>query len=180
MNTYRKLLVLLVSAFRGCLGFPLASVAAERPKDFRGVKWVTPVSKIPELQFDEQFNNFTYYTRATDLHVVMGLKVETVRYLAENEKIIGAVVKFSNDLNGLVSCEHAMKGLRNLYGLPDESNVKTIDGLGSKVLFSKEEHWFAQSNDEATVRISCPAKANSFHGYIELMSKARAKQKSGL
>lgn len=174
--------VVIAAAAVACLA--VVGGAAERPKDFRGIKWGTSSQAIPGLKFQEHFSNpnirveLDYYSRPSDELKILGNPVESIRYIAEDGKIIGVSARYTKDMQGFVSCKNVGKRLREIFGPPDETKVNkstVIKGL----VHGQEELWFANSDDEANIKNDCPAQEGGF-GYMEMMWKARAKAKSGL
>ncbi len=173
--------VVLGAAAVACLA--VVAGAAERPRDFRGVKWGMSPQAVPGLKFERHHSSppleLDYYSRPSDELKISGSPVEYVRYMVEDGKIVGVVAKYTQDMQGFVSCENVGERLRELFGAPDETKVDKFT-LGNRVYVnSKEELWFANRDDEANIKNICPAQAGGF-GYMEMMWKARAKSKSGL
>jgi hypothetical protein len=181
--------VLLVS-----LCVALVSEAAERPTAFRGIRWGTPIHAIPGLQFDGALPGaapeIATYTRPADDRMILGGEADAIRYLVAHDTLIGVAIRFRPDATGLAHCQQALTQLGELYGAPDqrrdivsapETRAHTRPGVaGAPRPFSTVQLWFATRETEATVEIACPAHAQSFAGYLRLLSTARAPQPPGV
>jgi hypothetical protein len=194
MPDHKQPALVWVSLLLVSLGLALVSEAAERPKDFRGIRWGTSIHRVPGLQFDAYRQGsapeVAYYIRTSDDRTILGGEVDAIRYLVADDTIIGVAIRFRQDMNGLGHCQRAMTELRELYGAPNqrrevfsapETRALTHTMVaGPKMPFSTVHQWFATDETEATIEIACPAQAQSFPGYLQLIWPARVPQQPGV
>lgn len=119
--------------------------------------------------------------------MVMGGGAEVIRYVVAHDAIIGVAIRFRQDAHGLGHCQSVMTQLRALYGAPNQHRevfsapearaLIPTAGAGPKMAFSTVHKWFATRDTEAHIEIACPAQAQSFAGYLQLIWTARVPHK---
>ena len=129
------------SLFFILLLIPATVFAAERPTEFRGIKWGTPISEIQGLVEDPQQPDGTLYIRHSDNLMIGSETVKRIDYVAQN----GILTCVSIDIEGADSANGIELLLKNLYGPPDA--VNNNEYMGSII------EWYAQKDVEAKVAL---------------------------
>lgn len=147
--------------------FYSVSLAAERPRDFRGIAWGTHISKLQGFVLEEEKTppvindpllrkffdakekqkrerNVKIYVRPSDDLKVGRGQVDAIEYVFVRDEFYSVIMSFKDQLQYLL-----LKSLfSGLYGSPDKEEKRN-----SSVDKKAEHSWYANTDDEANVTL---------------------------
>ena len=163
------------------------SYARERPKDFQGVLWGTPVSKveglvpkkealpaylprdllekIKETLRESEEKGEKTFLRPTDILRVPGGEVKSIEYVFVRDLLAQGLIYFNDYPQHL----NFVKIYARLYGAPD--NVEKDETM-------IKHSWYTENDDEAEVTLFYNPLIKA--GYVSMKWKAHLKKETGL
>lgn len=120
--------------------------SGERPKNFRGLVWGTPISKIQGLVFEKDGEQgIQFYNRPSDNLKVGNIQVNAIRYKFSKNQLMAVVldVKTYNQYLSLKSL------FLDIYGPPDKEEDDRDKKYGGRL----KHFWYTKNNDEANISL---------------------------
>lgn len=149
------------------LSFYAIAFSQERPKDFRGLKWGTHISKVQGLALVAELENGikTYHRPSDKLEIGKG-KVDDIVYVFKNQQLIEVILS-CKDYSQYLNLKSAFL---DIYGSPD----RVVNDKQTKVI---KYDWYANKDDEANIELRW---IEWWEGYATMKWKAALKKDAGL
>jgi len=142
----------------------------ERPKDFRGLKWGTHISKVQRLALvAEPEKGIKTYRRLSDKLEIGKGKVNDIVYVFLKNQLI-EVILFCKDYGQYLNLKSVFL---DIYGPPDR--VKDDKQIGII-----RYHWYAKKDDEANVELKWTERPGFSEGFAVMKWKGALKKGAGL